>query len=156
MGERQGELRRLRPQGVELGQMAARDHLGDLRGQILANARQIVEIGAARDHVGGLLAQAAQHAGGVAVGANAERILLLDLENVGRLVEGASDIFVARGRACPRRRLRSRPLRRRFLFRAHRRLEARSVAPRAPARAPMLIFGPTPAARQRAPAMQYI
>ena len=73
---------------------AGGDDLRDLRREVVADAGQLAQILAARQHVGRGHAQHFQFARGIAVGTHAKRIGSLDLEQVGDLPEYLCDVGV--------------------------------------------------------------
>ena len=76
-------------------QRAAGDDLGDFLRQIVADARDLREVFGARAHqVRERLGKVADGARGVAVRPHPERVGVLDLEEVGHLVEQAGDVGV--------------------------------------------------------------
>ena len=92
-GELGGEL------AVEF-QRARADDLGDLLGQVLPDPGDLGQVFRARpDQVGEGLGEVPNRAGGVAVGAHPERVGVLDLEEVGDLVEQPGDVGILHGRS---------------------------------------------------------
>ncbi len=82
---------------VQQLEMAGLDQLGDLAGQILADARQLAQILSRRDHGGGGARKVLDRPRGVAVGAHAERVGALDLQQIRQTVEGRGDLGVVKG-----------------------------------------------------------
>ena len=69
----------------------------DLGGEVGADAGQRVEIFAGGQHLGHVARQRADDARGLAVGAHAERVRRVDLEEIGELLELAGDLRVGDG-----------------------------------------------------------
>ena len=89
-------MRRGRSNFIEFRQSSRVNHFGDLLGEIVANSRQLSKILALQQHIADFVSKAAQHARRIAVGANPEWIVVLQLENISDFVKGAGDVFVAR------------------------------------------------------------
>jgi len=67
--------------------MPATGYYGDLAREVLADAGQLVEVLTGGHHVGHIARQFADQPRRLAVGAHAERIGALDVEQIGNLVE---------------------------------------------------------------------
>lgn len=80
-------------QRAQLSTAAGGDDLGHLAGQVGADAGNRIELLAA--HLGHAAAQLAESAGGVATGADAERVGALNFQQVGHLVDHRGDVGVA-------------------------------------------------------------
>ena len=80
----------------ELGVASGAGHFGDLPREILADSRKLVELLASPQHLGDFDCEPAQDPGGVAIGANPERIVAFKLTDVGDFFEDAGDVLVAR------------------------------------------------------------
>ena len=70
------------------------DELGDLARQVGADARQLCQILAAGNDLGGAARQVLDRARGSAVGANTERIGAFDLEQIGEVIEGGRNLGI--------------------------------------------------------------
>jgi hypothetical protein len=68
--------------------------LADLAGEVLADARELGELAALRELRGEVERQSAYDARGVAVGTDAERVFVAELEEIGDLLEGRGDVGV--------------------------------------------------------------
>ncbi len=81
-------------QFLQKGAMARGDHLNDLPGQILADARQFLEVVTRLHHGMEIGTHALYEAGGVAVGPDPERVGIVDFQKIGDFIEGARDIRI--------------------------------------------------------------
>src|SRR5207253_7663858 len=87
--------RQLRRQLFPKRQLAGRDDIADLLGQIFADAGDLGQVFGRRAHqLGDRLRKIAYGAGRVAVGAHPERVRALDLEEIRHFVEQAGDVGV--------------------------------------------------------------
>ena len=75
-------------------ELAGLDDAGDLAGEILADPRQLRQVLAGLQQAGDALRQRFDHPGGATIGAGAKRVLALDLEKFGRLVEHLRDFGI--------------------------------------------------------------
>ena len=89
--------RRARLDLLEHAQASRFDDLCNLARKILADAGQLRQVLAACDHLCGALRQILDGLGGAAIGANAKRVCVVDLEEIGKLVEEACNIGVVDG-----------------------------------------------------------
>jgi hypothetical protein len=90
------QMRRGRSNFVEFRQSSCVNHFGDLFGEIVADSREFRKILTLQQHIADFVSGAAQRASRIAVGANPEWIVVLQLENVRDFVKRASDVFVVR------------------------------------------------------------
>jgi hypothetical protein len=74
--------------------MTGVDYFMDFGGEILADPGKPGEVFTLLDQGANIPAQLAQRACAVAVGANAERVIALDLQQVCDLVEDSGNIFI--------------------------------------------------------------
>jgi len=72
-----------------VGARSSVDELGNLAGEVLADTGQVYAIG--RRKGGDLIGEMKDGVGGVAVGADLERILVFDFEEIADLAEDACD-----------------------------------------------------------------
>jgi len=93
-GYRRGELL---TQALQQAAMSGGDDLADLAGEVGADAGQAGQVVAALHQYARLLRQVAQDARSIAIGADAERIRRLDLQQVGDLFENNGDVCVMHG-----------------------------------------------------------
>ncbi len=93
-------------QFLEHGQRAGRDQRGDFFGQVLADPLEPIErlLGISHD-VGDRLGQVVDGPGGVAIGADPERVRPLKLQQVGDLFKDGGDFVVGHGTAAMWRRM---------------------------------------------------
>jgi hypothetical protein len=102
-------LRDLPRELVEQRKTAGPNDLGDLAGEVLADARQLREtVAVPADELGDRLAQRLDRAGGRPVGADPEGILVLNFEQVGDLLETLRDVDVVHARSFQDARARAR------------------------------------------------
>ena len=73
---------------------------GDLAGEVLADAGQFLKVGARLDELRHAARVSADHPRGVAIGADAERVLLADLEQIGELLEHVRNLGVVDRHDC--------------------------------------------------------
>ena len=79
---------------VEQREVSGLADIGDLAGEILADAGQFRQIRLRRQHTAHALRQVSHGTGGAAVGAHAELVLALDLQEISGLVEHIGDLGV--------------------------------------------------------------
>src|SRR5690606_11348639 len=75
-------------------ELAGLDELGDVAGHVLADVGETGEVGVLADEAGEGLRVALDELRGAAVGAHAEGVRALDVEQVGDLVQRACDVDV--------------------------------------------------------------
>jgi hypothetical protein len=78
-------------------QLAGLDDGLDLGGEIVADVRQLTQVGALRDELGHGLGMAAEGAGGIAIGAHPEGVGVVELEEVREALELRGDFRVVDG-----------------------------------------------------------